>query len=96
MTDYWLPSPRQLRANPELAAMAALQAILEMASFTLIAAHPETQARANPCRTETSWMASRICDKITALHIDIDWYRKYVAKETSKLFEPGDYDDLPF
>lgn len=96
MTDYWLPSPRQIKTNPQLAAIAALQAILEMSSFALLAAHPETRYPPNPCMTDASWMARRICDKITELHIDIDWYRQYVAKETNHLFKPDDYDDLPF
>ena len=100
MNEYWLPSPRQLRADPQLAAMAALHAILEMAAFALLAKHPEIQGRdrtrGNPCMTDASWMANRILDTIASLHNDIDWYRSYVEKETTHLYKSDDFDDLPF
>jgi hypothetical protein len=96
MTDYWLPSPRQIKANPQLASMAALQAILEMACFALHAAHPEAKSRTLPCTSDATWMARRICDKITALHIDIDWYRNYLSRETPQRRKSDDFQDLPF
>lgn len=97
MNEYWLPSPRQLRADPQLAALAALHAILEMAAFALLAKHPEIQGtdrnRGHPCMTDASWMANRILDKIASIHNDIDWYRNYVAKEASNLYGT---EDFPF
>ena len=97
MNEYWLPSPKQLRADPQLAAMAALHAILEMAAFALLAKHPEIQGpdrhKGHPNMTDASQMANRILDKIASIHNDIDWYRSYVAKETSKLY---DTEDFPF
>ena len=85
--DYWLPSNKQLKRHPQMAILAALQTTLEVANFALLAAHPQVQGPGNLSDhnpSDAAWMASKILNQLTALHIDIDWYRYYVTKDKSQ------------
>lgn len=94
--DYWLPSQKQLKRHPQMAILAALQTTLEVANFALLTAHPRIQGPGpgpvcDPNPSDAAWMANKILNQLTALHIDIDWYRHYVTKDKVKSLE-----DLPF
>ena len=92
--DYWLPSQKQLKCHPQMAILAALQTTLEVANFALLAAHPHVQGPGHLCDhdpSDASWMANKILNQLTALHIDIDWYRHYVTKDRIQSLS-----DLPF
>jgi hypothetical protein len=94
----WLPTPPQLEQAPELAALAALDAILEVAACALQVAHPEIDADPE-C---PYWIAA--ADRLTAesllqlfedLRVLLARYRDETLRPVDVLDQESYQDDPP-
>ncbi|MDQ3301133.1 MAG: hypothetical protein M3619_31520 [Myxococcota bacterium] len=89
------PTPQELVAAPELAILAALHDLIDLATRTLVAAHPEILGEPSYLRPLDSQarlaerliqLASRLADEITRYHV----------ATLAALHRPDTDNDLPF
>lgn len=97
------PNPRDLNLNPQLAALAILDAALEMTIFALVAAHPGIQCPDRPYWVEKSpsdSVAQLIVTLANPLGIALHDYRNTIASESPpNLLNSNslqDDDEIPF
>ena len=89
------PTPRDLAAAPELAVLAALQHILELSAFALLAMHPDLESEPSYLRPPDphAVLADQVIRLATRLEEATARYRAAVLAD---LHRPDARDDLPF
>ena len=90
------PTPRDLVAAPELAVLAALQHILELSTFALLATHPELEGEPSHLRPPDS--RAVLADQVIRLATRLEQATaRYHAAVLADLRRPDARDDdLPF
>jgi hypothetical protein len=92
----WPPTVPEIAAAPELAALAALVAVLDLALDALLAAHPDLDDDDRPpWRPPPSAVpaAARLVDRAVALRRALDRYRRAI---TAPPRDSPPIDGLPF
>lgn len=90
------PTPRDLAAAPELAVLAALQHLLELSTFALLAMHPELESE--PSYLGPLDAPAVLADQVIRLATRLEEATaRYHAAVLADLHRPDDRDDeLPF
>lgn len=96
-SPLWLPRPPEIGQTPEYAILAALEATLQLTTFTLIAQHPEIcdqdPGRPRLPSGSPAAIAAMICFSIADVQDLISCYRAAVDLENT---EPPVTVDVPF
>jgi hypothetical protein len=73
------PEPHDLTYTPELAILATLDAVLEIAASALMSAHPQLSARTIPLHTDPQaslvWIGAAIISEARMLQNSLQMYR---------------------
>ncbi len=89
----WTPRPPDLDATPELAVLAAVRAVAELAVTALLAANPELTTGDDSPPPPCARAARRVIDAAHSMRRAIDNYRTVAAAEVDDAADP---DDIPF
>lgn len=88
-------SSNELLAAPELAILIALDQLLELVNFTLVAVHPELATE--PSRLHPLDLQAVLADQIVQLGAHLaEAMARYRAASLAALHRPDTSDDLPF
>lgn len=86
-----IPMPPDIAATPELAILAALDAVLELSCYALLAANPELDGD-NPAPTPQATAADRVFHHAHRLQRAVGRYRDLAVKAST----PPPNFDAPF
>jgi hypothetical protein len=91
----WLPITAELQRNPELSALAILEATIDVAQHALAAEHPDMHDPdalfGRPKPLVSLIVARELVEMMEKLRHSISWYRHHLKRE-----QDGTSDDIPF
>lgn len=88
------PSPKTLRAAPELATIALLEDVVRTTVVALIAAHPDIDVPAEPREPRTRRRARALIAAADRIYLALD---RYSCAVVADLYDgPDDEEGLPF